>query len=106
MNKNEKILNIYGQEAWHTEAKIVASRDALEALKKAIDQAIYYGYAGLGGGKDESGALYASDGEGYLLEINCLGGWDDKRWQSWLPVYNILIRKENNGEQRVDSQSG
>jgi hypothetical protein len=89
----DMIMNIYGQYAWHTEAKIVASRDALEALKKAIDRAIYYsfdGYAKLGSENSAGEALYASDGEGYNLEIWCLGNWDDKRWQDYKPEYTML----------------
>jgi hypothetical protein len=87
---SDRIMNIYGQYAWHTEAKIVASRDALEALKKAIDRAIYYGYAELGSGNSAGEALYASDGEGYKFQIWCFGGWDDKRWQDYKPEYTML----------------
>lgn len=87
--KEERILNVYGQEAWHTEARIVASRDALEALKKAIDRAIYYGYAEMRG--DIGNPLYSSDGEGYDLQITCLGGWNDKRWKKHRPIYNIIL---------------
>lgn len=80
----DNIINIYGQEAWHTEAKIIASKDALVDLKKLIDEAIQYGTA------KWSQAHFASDGEGYELKIICLGGWDDKQWNDYLPEYTIL----------------
>ncbi len=86
-------LNIYGQYAWHTEAKIVASRDALLALKEVIDKAICYGYGEFS--EASPNPLFASDGEGYKLEVWCLGGWDDKRWQEHEPEYSILKEQKN-----------
>jgi len=50
----EKILNIYGQEFWHTEAKLVGTKEALEALKGIIDCAIKNGQSVLGGGETEN----------------------------------------------------
>jgi len=89
-SKKELILNIYGQEAWHTDAKIVGSKAALEALKKAIDIAIKSGFATISPPPDND--LFASDGEGYLLGIYCLGGWDDKRWSAHTPNYEIVSK--------------
>lgn len=83
------ILNIYGQEAWHTDAKIVASKDALLLLRKAIDKALKEGAAAIGLGDSP---LFASDGEGYLLGITALDGWEDKRWQAYQVDYRILSR--------------
>ena len=87
-NECELILNIYGQESWHTEAKIVGSPPALQALKDALERAIHYGYAEVSE-KSTDDVLFASDGEGYELEIIRLGGWDDKRWQLYIPEYSI-----------------
>jgi len=89
-----KILNIYGQEAWHTDAQIIGSPLALQALKEAITKAISYGYAELPDKEPQDGkdALYASDGEGYCLKITCLGDWDDKRWPLHNPEYLITSK--------------
>lgn len=88
---NDLILNIYGQEAWHTDAQIVGSPIALQALKEAINKAISRGYAEVPDKEPQNGkdALFASDGEGYLLKIVCLGDWDDKRWPLHKPEYSI-----------------
>lgn len=40
-----KILNIYGQEAWHTDARIIGNVHGLIALKKAINRALETGKA-------------------------------------------------------------
>ena len=89
---NDLIINIYGQGAWHTDARIVGSVLALQALKDAITRAMSYGYAELPAKEPEAGeeALFASDGEGYKLAITCLGDWDDKRWVLHHPEYAIV----------------
>ena len=94
MKTPELILNIYGQEAWHTEVKIVGSKDALEALKVCLERAIAEGYAELPTDNPPDDDLFASDGEGYILQVHCLDGWDDKRWEEHPPEYQILIRHE------------
>ena len=69
-----KILNIYGQYYWHTEARIMGNREGLLELKTAIERAL------LKEGKafttsdnilDNNGdtALFASDGEGYEVIV-------------------------------------
>jgi hypothetical protein len=78
--REDLILNIYGQEAWHTDAKIVASKDALVRLRKGIDEALVMGTATIGEGEPP---LFASDGEGYALNIVALDGWKDERWAAW-----------------------
>jgi hypothetical protein len=84
---NDLIINIYGQEAWHTDAKIVASKEGLLLLRQSIDKALKEGVATIGLGYPP---LYASDGEGYLLGIITLDGWDDKRWRAHKPDYRCL----------------
>ena len=65
-----KILNIYGQESCHADARIIGNRGGLEALKAAINRALTYGkstterYV-----KNGDTALYASDGEGYEVIV-------------------------------------
>ncbi len=73
-----KILNIYGQEDNHTEAKIVGNREGLQSLQRAL-------YRALNGDKtttaEEREPLFASDGEGYEVQIemhNDLWGIDPK----------------------------
>jgi hypothetical protein len=70
------ILNIYGQESWHTDARIVGDREGLEALKQVIQDAL--DTAGKGDGSattpDEPEPLFASDGEGYQLTVECHNG--------------------------------
>lgn len=89
VKKPNLILNIYGQEAWHTEARIIGSKAALRALGKAIDKAIKTGVTTLPLPFSDN-PLFASDGEGYLLGIYCFDGWDDKRWEAYQPDYRIL----------------
>src|SRR5579884_1485756 len=56
-------LHVYAQDVWHDEARIVGTREALIALREAIDRA-------LAEGKAEAEAI-AGDGEGYGVEIAC-----------------------------------
>jgi len=83
-----KVLNIYGQEFWHSEAKIAGNKEALKALREAIDRAIKNDKSVLGAGEKVDEALFANDGEGYALEIYCLpDDWLDPAWQDWKPEY-------------------
>jgi hypothetical protein len=54
-----------------------------------IDKAIVDGQS--------EGEMFTSDGEGYLLKITCLGGWNDDRWKEHEPDYTCRI--EMNKEQ-------
>jgi len=60
-----KLLNIYGQEAWHTEARIIGSKDGLLELRDAIEKAIKDGKATT----SNDLPLFASDGEGYEVIV-------------------------------------
>ena len=98
-----KILNIYGQEAWHTEARIIGNREGLESLKQTIDNALR-----VPTGKattawdDEREPLFASDGEGYevIVEMhNDVWGIQASRDGFWSkgenrPQYIMLERQE------------
>lgn len=99
-----KILNVYGQEAWHTEAKIVGNREGLLELKAVIDRALTYKRATSETDvKDNNGdtALFASDGEGYELIIEChndgwgLKGSKDSFWnkEESYPQYIMMERQ-------------
>ena len=98
-----KILNIYGQYYWHTEARIVGNREGLLQLKTTIERAL------LKDGKattatdvlDNNGdtALFASDGEGYEVIVEMhndewgLKGGVDSFWnkEESSPEYTGLI---------------
>ena len=84
---SDLIINIYGQEAWHTDAKIVASKEGLLRLRKGIDEALILGAATIG---EYESPLFASDGEGYILGIVALDDWGDKRWNAYKADYRIL----------------
>ena len=61
-----KILNIYGQEVWHREARIIGNSGGLLVLKTAIERALFQGRATTETDvRDGETALFASDGEGY-----------------------------------------
>lgn len=81
----DETINIYGQYAWHTDAKIVANIAGLLVLKEAINKAIVGGYDGI---IDEI-EVFASDGEGYKLKIICTDEW--KKWQ---PQYGIVMEDD------------
>ena len=99
-----KILNIYGQEAWHTEARIIGNRDGLLELKSTIDRALTYKRAttktDVKNGETE---LYASDGEGYEVIIEMhnddwgMNAPKDSYWEKEEsnPQYILLERKNN-----------
>ncbi len=91
-----KILNIYGQEAWHTEARIVGNAAGLLELRATIDRAIKDGKAISSGDLP----LYASDGEGYTVIVEChsdkwgLAGGEESFWnkEKSKPQYLVLER--------------
>lgn len=89
-----KILNIYGQEAWHTEARIVGNEEGLLELRATIDRAIAEGKAI----SSDHDTLFASDGEGYEVIVEChgdkwgLAGGEESFWnhEESKPQYIIL----------------
>jgi len=97
-----KILNIYGQYMWHTEARIIGNREGLLELKAVIDRALTYKRATSETDvKDNNGdtALFASDGEGYEVIVECqndesgLKGGNDSFWnkEESSPQYTGLM---------------
>lgn len=58
------ILHVYGQHCEHDEAFIIGTRDALLALRAAIDASLTQDHA--------AADVYAADGEGYDLIVKCL----------------------------------
>ena len=83
--KMEAILHIYGQFWEHDDARIAGNRAALERLAEGISRALNKGSAIIG--REE--ALWASNGEGYELEIICLNEADsnDPIWEDYPPYY-------------------
>ena len=94
-----KILNIYGQEAWHTDARIVGNREGLTELRDTINNALM----GKGGKAKtlQREPLFASDGEGYSVLVECCNDdWGikapkDSYWnrEESYPQYLILERQ-------------
>lgn len=63
-----KVLNIYGQAFWHSEARIVGNREGLEALKQTLDDALRV-HREKATTADDKEPLFASDGEGYEVVV-------------------------------------
>ena len=93
-----KILNIYGQESWHTDAKIIGNTNGLLELKATIEKALQNGKST----SIEDDCLFASDGEGYQVIVECHDdqwgclGPADSFWniKENAPQYLILVREE------------
>jgi hypothetical protein len=67
-----KILNIYGQYSFHTNARIIGNTEGLNALANAIQEAINKGQSStLEEDNRTNNPLFASDGEGYKIIIEC-----------------------------------
>ena len=66
--KPMKILNIYGQETYHCDAKIIGNREGLEALKQTIDDTLRV-FGGRSTTSNDKEPLFASDGEGYEIVV-------------------------------------
>lgn len=75
-------LHIYSQPWEHCEARIVGNRMALQALTNAIGEALTTGKAET---KEE---IYATDGEGYTIEVIVMpDDWKDPKWEEYPPHY-------------------
>ncbi|MCM3712212.1 hypothetical protein [Sporosarcina luteola] len=57
------MLQIYGQQMWHSDAFIIGNRTALKSLRDAIDQALLYG--------EKRELFYPEDNEAFDLYISC-----------------------------------
>lgn len=68
-----KLLNIYGQQSYHTEARIIGNTQGLLELRNLIDKAIENKVAVSDTTED---CIFPSDGEGYELTIVC----SDDKW--------------------------
>ena len=67
--KDQPWCHIYGQNAWHSPARIEGTRKALEAIRDAVEVALENGDA-------ETSSLFVTDGEGFHLEV-ALREFDD-----------------------------
>lgn len=79
-----RILNIYGQESEHLDAKIVGNKAGLIELQNAIYDAMKQGKA--------TTTMYASDGEGYELTIE----EHNDEWGCYAPKYSYWNKPESN----------
>jgi hypothetical protein len=79
-----KILNIYGQLDNHAEARIIGNSEGLKELITTLQRALDKGKSTTEDDvKDGNTALFASDGEGYEVIVEC---HDDK----WVTVADGL----------------
>lgn len=69
----EPIIHVYAQGCWHDDAYIVANKEGLLALKKAVDEALEKGKG--------DAFVYAADGEEFtLLVLRIDGGLGEGMW--------------------------
>ena len=113
MSKNltpkQTLLVIYGQEMWHTEAKILGNSESLKRLRDAIDRTIH-SEEDKRGNKISCEEFMQDDGEGYSLVVICDEKFDfspedkndypisymddvaqekdEKKWNSFANVYS------------------
>ena len=82
----EKVLNIYSQPMEHMEARIVGNKAGLEELRRVIDETLDHKYT-------QTCSLYASDGEGYQVEIKLKpDDWFSKSMdENDLPFYHRIL---------------
>ena len=89
-----KIVNIYGQEAWHEEARIIGNLEGLTELRDTLDRAIATGNSET---NDTDDPVFASDGEGYVIEVKRIDDVLQTRDSEWYtegnrPQYLLLER--------------
>lgn len=85
------VAHIYAQGHWHDEAYIVADRDALLALRAAIDKALTEGHGAT--------TLTPTDGEGYDLHIVRVDAdWQSPEWQDLAMPYTDEVAGGRGGK--------
>lgn len=79
-----KLLHIYGQDFWHTCGYIVGNKEALIALKNAIEIALDEGEGVVD--------VYVNDGEGYDVHVIR----DNSDWKYKAVPYTDEVAREKN----------
>lgn len=79
-----KILHIYSQYQQHDDAKIIGTRESLEALQKALNQLISSGKSE----KEVEVVFECQDGESYKLLLQMKSNLEDNNlpydsWKNW-----------------------
>lgn len=73
-DERTRLLHIYSQLMWHSDASIIGNRNGLTVLRDAVDDALQTG-------KSETFAM-VSDGEGFLVSITMEDHpWVHEAWQ-------------------------
>lgn len=85
------MLHLYAQPFWHAEAYIVGDREGLTALRNAIDAALETGRA--------TALPFASDGEGYELEIVAVSTED--AWRLAVPYTDEMAQGNQHKDESV-----
>lgn len=80
------VLHIHAQSHWHDDATIIGTRDALRALRVAIDTALT--------GDPGHADVFCADGEGYAVRVLLRDrGPDDPAWRdARLPYVAAMAR--------------
>ena len=94
MKRHNKIplLHIFGQHQWHDECYIVANRDGLLCLKKALETALDMNSCF----SHNAAEVFINDGEGYTIEIILDDSeWLGKFWTALAVPYTKDFAKEN-----------
>ena len=90
---DDKLLHVYGQDAWHDDVWIVGNRPALQLLRNTLDNALAKGMDTTEQ-IDEPG-LFVNDGEGYEVRVLFLeGDWDTMAWRRLAVPYTEDCAKE------------
>lgn len=71
VRKTDGTLHLYAQRSWHYPAGVAGTREALEALREAIDSALKEGWAEL--------HAFTSDGEGYETYVAVVDAEQERR---------------------------
>ena len=83
-----RIVNIYGQEAWHMPARIIGTREGLRQFIATIEQAIDGREAA---SPPSGGGISTSDGAVYQITVEC-------HEADWLDPGGFWQRPENDPE--------
>jgi hypothetical protein len=84
---SDSLLHIFGPEAHHDESFIAGNREALVALRNAVELALISGVSTLSG--------YVNDGEGFELYVMCAS---DKEMDNLAVPYSTDYARENREE--------
>lgn len=86
-NSDNKVLHIYGQDAWHDAAYIIGTKEALVELRNGIDEALKNDMSKV--------VVWPADGEGF--ELFLIVRTSDQMEQLMLPYFSDSCPKGGKG---------